>query len=239
MAKLKINFNFWIIPNSLLNNSKISLKAKWLFWYLQSKPDWWDFSVNKITFQCKEWRDAVIGGIKELEMAWHLERKQFRTQDGKWDVIYALYWQPQASNRYGLSVNGSTVTDETVSVKPVNIVIKNKVKKNSNKDNINTDILKNFNKFWDSNLNKKFQEFINHRKEIWKPLRLTWLESNIKKISDWLKKFPPTKIIDFIDKSIQNWRQGIFEEKTTLEVQEKPQKTKKLFVREDWSFFEY
>ena len=36
-----------IAPNELLNNKDISLKAKGLFTYMQSKPSEWSFSIRK------------------------------------------------------------------------------------------------------------------------------------------------------------------------------------------------
>lgn len=38
MSKAKISGNFGLAPNELLNDSAISLKAKGLYVYMQSKP---------------------------------------------------------------------------------------------------------------------------------------------------------------------------------------------------------
>jgi len=67
MAKTTIKTRYGTVPNELLNNDLISLRAKGLFAYIQSKPEEWDFSVDRIKSQTKESTDAIISAIKELE----------------------------------------------------------------------------------------------------------------------------------------------------------------------------
>ena len=68
MAKLKITNKYGIIPNNILSSKELSFKAKWLFGYLQSKPDDRDFSAERIAnYEWKESRDAVLSWLKELE----------------------------------------------------------------------------------------------------------------------------------------------------------------------------
>lgn len=52
MAKLNRPKNdFTIVSNFLLNDKTLSFKAKGLFAYLFSKPDDWDFSVERIDLE--------------------------------------------------------------------------------------------------------------------------------------------------------------------------------------------
>jgi DNA-binding MarR family transcriptional regulator len=93
MSKLvKTNFPYGMVPNSLLNSNKISLKAKGLFAYMQSKPDQWSFSVEKIAYQCKESKSSISEGLKELEKLGFLERKKQQTNAG-FVVDYHLYFK--------------------------------------------------------------------------------------------------------------------------------------------------
>lgn len=55
------------MPNALLNQSDISLKAKGLFAYIQSKPDGWDFSSERIANDHTDGRDGIRSALKELE----------------------------------------------------------------------------------------------------------------------------------------------------------------------------
>lgn len=92
--KLKIKNRFWIIPNELLSNEDISWKAKGLYWYLQSKPDDWEFSADRISKEAKDWLDSTKSWLQELEKAWYLERKKFKNEKWQWWVEYMLYDTP-------------------------------------------------------------------------------------------------------------------------------------------------
>ena len=89
---------------------------------------------------------------------------------------------------------------------------------NTSKDNIKeSNISKdNINKQYFSNekINNIFLDFIQHRKEIKKPITKTWINQNIKKINNWLLKYDELEIIWFIENSISNGYQWIFEKET-------------------------
>lgn len=94
MGKLKIVNRYWVVPNSLLNNKEISLKAKWLFGLMQSKPEDWDFSARGIASETKDWIDWVNSGLQELEKFWYLKRQKFKDDKGFWEMEYILYDTP-------------------------------------------------------------------------------------------------------------------------------------------------
>lgn len=93
----KCNVPFGIVPNELLNNNAISMKAKGLFAFMQSKPEGWNFSVEKIVFQCKESKLSVSDALKELENFGFLMRKKQQTGKG-FVVEYHLYFEPISQN---------------------------------------------------------------------------------------------------------------------------------------------
>ena len=74
MSKLQIKNRYAVTPNELLNNKEISLKAKGLFAFLQSKPDNWSFSAEKIALQLKEGVKTVRTTLRELESFGLLEK---------------------------------------------------------------------------------------------------------------------------------------------------------------------
>ena len=82
MSKTKINGNFGVAPNELLNDSNISLKAKGLYVYMQSKPDDWMFSVDRICFQNKDGVDSVRSSINELVQSGYLSKERFTKSQG-------------------------------------------------------------------------------------------------------------------------------------------------------------
>jgi hypothetical protein len=94
MSKLRIENNYWVTPNHILNNSDLSLKAKWLFWYIQSKPDGWDFSAERMAEDHKDGIESIYAWLKELENAWFLERIKYQDELWHWQIDYVLYINP-------------------------------------------------------------------------------------------------------------------------------------------------
>lgn len=136
MWKLKIKKEFWTIPNILLNNNKISLKAKWLFWYLQSKPDNWDFAWVRIANDCLESKNTVFKILQELEEFWYLERIKYKKENWKFDTDYYLYSAPVTKNREQSTVTkiGDTEIGDTESweINKERNTNKETIKKNNN-----------------------------------------------------------------------------------------------------------
>lgn len=90
MSKLfKSEVPFGMVPNALLNDSKISLKAKGLFAFMQSKPEGWNFSAKLISTQCKESIDSISAGLHELEEFGFLRREKKQTSKG-FSITYHL-----------------------------------------------------------------------------------------------------------------------------------------------------
>ena len=92
--KLRIQNRFGITPNLLLNDSSISLKAKGLYWYIQSKPDDWDFSGLRIAKDHKDWKDWIFSALRELEDTWYLIRTKTKNNKWNWEVEYTLLDSP-------------------------------------------------------------------------------------------------------------------------------------------------
>ena len=107
MGKLRIQNRFWVIPTSVLNHTGLTLKAKGLYGYIQSKPDGWDFSAGKIAKQNKDGIDGVSSALRELEAEWYLVREKTNNREnGQWEIEYTLYETP-------ITTRENPVTDET------------------------------------------------------------------------------------------------------------------------------
>jgi len=129
MGKLIITKNYGVIPNHLLNNPNLSFRAKGLFAFLQSKPNGWQFSAERIASQTKEGITAVKNALKELEKTKFLIRKPTKDNNGKWaGYDYFLTENPSAENpltENPLTENLSTLSNKDNSKK--DIVKKNKI----------------------------------------------------------------------------------------------------------------
>jgi hypothetical protein len=109
MALKIIQRFFGAAPNELLNNPQISLKAKGLYSYLNSKPENWDFSVESIASQVKEGVDSVRAAVHELEGFGYLIREKYQNEKGFWEVDYLLFASPIEAEAYlGKSNEGRT-----------------------------------------------------------------------------------------------------------------------------------
>lgn len=94
MTKLFIKKRYGQVPNDILNNPDLTFKAKWLWWYIQSKPDGWDFSADRIKHDTKDWRDWIKAWLRELEDQWLLIRDRVHKQDWTWEHMYYLLENP-------------------------------------------------------------------------------------------------------------------------------------------------
>lgn len=110
MAKLYIMSRFGMISNEILRCKTLSLKAKGIYWYIQSKPDGWDFSAEKIAFESKDSRDSVRTWLIELENHWLLTREKKRADSGHWEIEYTLH---EAINQDGKSVTVTRTENPT------------------------------------------------------------------------------------------------------------------------------
>jgi len=82
----KDNIPFTQVANEVLNDINLTFKAKGLYAFLYSKPEGWDFAIDRIKLQSKEERRAINTGLQELEENGYLLRK--RQTSGR--VVYIL-----------------------------------------------------------------------------------------------------------------------------------------------------
>jgi len=100
----KLSSGFTQVPNEVLQNNIISLKAKGLFCYLQSRPDNWQFSSERMAKIIKEGVDSVRSGLIELERNNFLTRT--RLKNGR--MIYTLHLSDIINTPVGESPSGSS-----------------------------------------------------------------------------------------------------------------------------------
>lgn len=86
--------NFVVIDKGFLENESLSLKAKGLLAYLLSKPDDWIATVGDVVNHCRDGRDAVYTGLKELEKAGYYSKRAIRDDNGRitrWEATIYEY----------------------------------------------------------------------------------------------------------------------------------------------------
>lgn len=92
--------NFTIVNNNIINDERLSMKARGLLVYMLSKPDDWVFYETEITKAGPDGRDAIRSGIREIEQAGYLRRDPIkRDGNGKFQSKdWLLYDTPQTEN---------------------------------------------------------------------------------------------------------------------------------------------
>ncbi len=135
MSKITIKNRYGIAPDEILNNPNISLKAKGLYVFIQSKPDSWSFSIAKIARQNKNGNDSVQSAIQELEKFGYLKREAIKDDKGRWaGYDYTLSATPSKKEPLrDFSVVDKGVTLSKKDISKIDISKKDKEKKNSKK----------------------------------------------------------------------------------------------------------
>ncbi len=92
MAVIRIpQKNILTLQSSILNDQRLSLKAKGLFWYILSKCSDEQLSSEKISIGNNDGRDSVRTGLRELEKFNYLKRVRINNEQGHFEVEYHIF----------------------------------------------------------------------------------------------------------------------------------------------------
>jgi len=84
---VKLTVPFAQVPNELLCDSELTADAKALWAYMQSKPDGWDFSADRIQDDFKEGRKVILGALNLLEETGWLKRSRVTNGRMKYELL--------------------------------------------------------------------------------------------------------------------------------------------------------
>ena len=99
MSKIRVNKtkDYTVLSNHHLKNKNLSLKAKGLLSVMLSLPDDWDYSINGLSFICKENETAITSALDELKENGYLVVTKLmpnQTSSGRYEYLYDIYEQP-------------------------------------------------------------------------------------------------------------------------------------------------
>lgn len=120
MNKIKHKNPFTAVPNAVLNDSRLTFKAKGIYSYLFSKPDGWVFYNKAILNETSEGITSFQSGIKELVKCGWLKKQQLIAKNGQF-----------GGNEYELltelpgTENILTVTHKNIKSRPENPATEN------------------------------------------------------------------------------------------------------------------
>lgn len=129
--------NFTRVSNSILNDERISWKAKGILSYLMSKPNDWIVRESDLVKRSTDNKTAYRSGLNELIELGYIEREQSRTKGKFKETVYTINISPQSG------------FEATVIAAPVNQPLSNTDSSNTNNTNISKDIplIKEYNSF--------------------------------------------------------------------------------------------
>lgn len=88
--------NFTVISNAVINDDRLSFRAKGLLIMLLSKPDDWHIRSEWIARHSpKEGRDAIRTAMRELAEVGYLVVEKFQDERGRWITIQTIYEEPR------------------------------------------------------------------------------------------------------------------------------------------------
>lgn len=198
----KIDVPFAQVANQVLNDSRLSWKAKGIFAYIQSKPEVWDFSSDRMAEDATDGRKSTLAGINELIEVGYLTRK--KNADGTQDMELKLPKPESPKGDVALepeSLNGTVPFGHGAQTAPIS----NKeslVIKNSQKERAQPFV---FPSWIDPVVWARWEK---HRAEKRSKLTPTTVESQVKKLEK-CKDF----YAEVIELSIGNGWLGLFPEK--------------------------
>lgn len=98
-----------MIPNSVIRDNKLSLKARALLIFMLQLPEDWTFTEKGLATATNEGLKSVRSALKELEQTKYLYRVQGRSKSGKGfgSMLYYLFEEPTE-----MLINGKEVVNQ-------------------------------------------------------------------------------------------------------------------------------
>jgi hypothetical protein len=108
------------IPNALLEDGTLSLRARGLLSYLLSRPEGWETDSDRLARSVharKDGRDAIRTALDELVVAGYIVRNRQQDARGRWTSTSFVYHEPVPAEARSGSLRGRRVekpVDNTV-----------------------------------------------------------------------------------------------------------------------------
>ena len=89
------HLNYSVVHNDLIEDKRISFKARGLLIYLLSKPDHWRTTAAYLASVSPDGIHAVRTGLQELELYGYVKRLKKQNASGQWATQTVVFDQPQ------------------------------------------------------------------------------------------------------------------------------------------------
>lgn len=116
------NGNFSIIPNEMLNDNRLSYKAKGILSYLLSKPNGWNTQVSDLYNKSTDGIESIRNGLKELLITGYSEIIT-KKEGGRERHIYDI---PLFKEKYRSEENRNKMFSEKETLIEENTIVRRK-----------------------------------------------------------------------------------------------------------------
>ena len=136
----KIKENFTTIPNDIIRNKNISDRARFLFCYMASMSDDWEFYQSAMAKELGYTKDTLRKYLDELIETGYLQREQ-RREKGKFDSYdYTINYAPSGKNTDTVkNHSGKIPTRENSTLRKNNCKEEKHINKTNNKEGCEND----------------------------------------------------------------------------------------------------
>ena len=133
-AVITLHGQYAVLAMAIVEDSRLSWKAKGLMAYLASRPQGWNINEQDLINRSTDGRDAVRAGLNELVDAGYLVRERVANPEGRFaKTIWHIHNKETGGTTDGFSGRGETIDGKTTDGKSVHLV--NTIETNSIKTN--------------------------------------------------------------------------------------------------------
>lgn len=112
--------DYTVIPNELVKDARLSLKARGVFLYIYAQADSWDFYELEVVRHATDGRDSLRTALAELETFGYLRRSRIRNENGQLGpALWEIAASPIFANTPPMSDTPTTVTPTLPAPTPV------------------------------------------------------------------------------------------------------------------------
>jgi DNA-binding MarR family transcriptional regulator len=86
--------SFTVISNAVIEDRRLSYKARGLLIYILSKPDHWRTNMKHLAAQSSDGYYSVQSGMAELEQAGYIKRIRLQDTHGHWSTNTVVHDHP-------------------------------------------------------------------------------------------------------------------------------------------------
>lgn len=92
--------NYTVVHNELIEDQRLTWKARGILVFLLSKPDHWRTTAAYLASQSPEGVHSVRAGLQQLEQAGYVRRIKKQNSRGQWSTYTVVFDRPQPVDNY-------------------------------------------------------------------------------------------------------------------------------------------